>query len=76
MNLICSAVLILGGLNQSSDMIDFQTHIDSLRDGVHADIHNESYYYKDFLKKILYSDVQFNLKAKEPSLTGKGNIDF
>jgi hypothetical protein len=24
----------------------------------------------------LYSDVQFNLKAKEPSLTGKGNIDF
>jgi hypothetical protein len=56
MNFICSGVLILGGLNQSSDMIDFQTHIDSLRGGIRADIHNQSYCYKQLLKNILYSD--------------------
>ncbi|CAF4752971.1 unnamed protein product [Rotaria sp. Silwood1] len=57
-------------------MIDFQTRIDSLRGGVHADIHNESYYYKPVLKNILYSDVQFNLPASKPSLSGESNIDL
>ncbi|CAF2452386.1 unnamed protein product [Rotaria sp. Silwood2] len=57
-------------------MIDFQTHIDSLRGGVHADIHNESYYCKQVLNNILYSDVQFNLPAPEPSLSGEFNIDL
>ena len=68
--------LDIGGLNQSSDIVNFQTHIDSLRGGVHADIHNESYCYRQLLKNILYSDVQFNLPAPEPSLNGESNIDL
>jgi hypothetical protein len=76
MNFICSGVFILGGLNQSQDMIDFQTHINSLRSGADTDIQNESYFYKQLLQNILYSDVQFNLTAPEPSLSGESNIDL
>jgi len=76
MNFICSGVLILGGSKQSSDMIGFQSYIDSLRGGVHADIDNESYYYKQLLKNILYSDVQFNCPAPDPRLSGESNIDL
>jgi hypothetical protein len=65
----------LGGLNQSQDMIDFQTHINSLRNGAGTDIQQESYFYKQLLQNILYSDVNFNLTAPEASLSGESNID-
>ena len=76
MNFICSGVLILGGVYRSSDMTDFQAHINSLRGGAHADIHHESYYYKQVLKNILYSDLQFNFPSPKPALTGECNIDL
>jgi hypothetical protein len=65
----------LGGLNQSQDMIDFQTHINSLRNGVDTNIQQESYFYKQLLQNILYSDVNFNLTAPEASLSDESNID-
>jgi len=65
----------LGGLNQSQDMIDFQTHINSLRNGADIDIQQESYFYKQLLQNILYSNVNFNLTAPEASLSGESNID-
>ncbi len=65
----------MGGLNQSQDMIDFQTHINSLRNGVDTNIQQESYFYKQLLQNILYSDVNFNLTAPEASLSDESNID-
>jgi hypothetical protein len=68
--------VILGGSNESLDMENFQKHIDSLRRGDHVGIDKESHYYKEFLNKILYTDVQFNFPAPETLSKIESYIDL
>jgi len=74
---IYRTVLILCGLDNDPTHANLKTEIDyMLQIGVENDDINQSSFYKELLRDVIYKDVCFDMGSVSPGETGESNIDL